>query len=168
MPSTVTGCASRTGHLLDVHVEIRRDLLHVIEVFQLVEELNKRFGVLALDVHRRFGNESDLRLDYFDTGLLDRVLDDVNSMRIRRHHVLLFFRLEILGTAIECHFEDAVFFVLGAVDMDLSLAIEEIGHRIWRTEIAAESGELVANLGDGASWIVAQSRDKDCNTARSI
>src|SRR2546423_9020959 len=97
MPRTMTGWASRTGHLLDVHVEIRRDLLHVVEVFQLVEQLNKRFSVLALDVHSGLGNEGDLGLDYFDAGFLDRILDDVNSMRIRRNDVLIFFRLEILG-----------------------------------------------------------------------
>ena len=37
MPSTVIGCASRTGHLLDVHVEIRRDFLDVVQVFQLLQ-----------------------------------------------------------------------------------------------------------------------------------
>src|SRR5215210_6231997 len=40
MPSTTRVGVSRTRHLLDVHVEIRGDFLHVVEVFQLLEQLH--------------------------------------------------------------------------------------------------------------------------------
>ena len=47
MPSTTRGSESRTRHLLDVHVEIRGDLLHVIEVFQLLEHHGAAYCVMS-------------------------------------------------------------------------------------------------------------------------
>jgi len=37
-----------------------------------------------------------------------------------------------------------------------------------RPQVAAESGELVADLGDGARWIVAQRGDEEGDAARSV
>src|SRR6476469_9030218 len=70
MPRTSCGLDSRTRHLGDVHVEIRRDLLHVVEILELLEELHQRFGVLPFDVHRCFGDVGDFRFLDREAGAL--------------------------------------------------------------------------------------------------
>src|SRR5207237_10410556 len=75
---------------------------------------------------------------------------------------------EILGATIERYLENPVLLVLGAVDVDLSFAIEEIRHRVWRAEVAAESGELVPNFGHRSRRIVAQRRDQNRHPTRTV
>src|SRR5919202_5319143 len=62
-PETPRGTAqSRLRHLRDVDVEVGGDLLHVVEVLELVEQLEERLGGLALDAHRGLRDVRDLRL----------------------------------------------------------------------------------------------------------
>src|SRR3954468_14412535 len=168
MPSTVIGCASRTGHLLDVHVEIRRDFLDVVQVFQLLEQLHQRLGVLALDVHGRFRDEGHFGFDDADPRFLDRVLDEVDSMRIGRHNELIALGFEIFGATVERYLEDSILLVAGAVDVDLALAIKEIRDRVRRSQIASETGELVANLRYGARGVVTERGNEDRDASGTI
>src|SRR3954469_3547422 len=156
MPSTTTGFASRTGHLLDVHVEIGRHLLHVVQILELLEQLDQRFGVLAFDPHRRFRNEGYFRFDDRNPVALERVLDYVHTVGIGGYDVLVAFGPEVFGARIKRDLEHAVFLAAGVVDVDLAFAVEKVGNRMRRTEIPAQSGQLVPDLGDGARRIVAQ------------
>src|SRR3954470_6605177 len=78
-------------------------------------------------------------------------------MRVGSHHELIALGLEILGATIERYLKDLVLVVGGAVDVDLAFAVEQIRHRIRRSEVPAEAGELVADLGYGPGCGVAQS-----------
>src|SRR6202521_3415234 len=168
MPRTTTGPDSRTGHLLDIHVEVGRDLLNVVEVLELLEQLDYRLRVLSGDVYRALWNESDLRLGDRESGFLEAGLDVVHRVRVGRDDELLALDLEIFGAGVQRRFHGCILFVLGRIDVDLSLPIEQVRHRIRGSQVAAEPRELVPDLGDGARGIVAQRGNQDRDATRSI
>src|ERR1700674_2751148 len=161
MPRTTTGPDSRTGHLLDIHVEVGRDLLNVVEVLELLEQLDYRLRVLPGDVYRALWNESDLRLDDRESGFLQPGQHVVHRVRVGRDDVLLALDLEIFGTGIQRRSHGCILFELGRIDVDLSLPIEQVRHRMRGSQVAAEARELMADLGDRARGVVAQGGDQD-------
>src|SRR5688572_13599013 len=50
IPRTITP-GSGAGHVGHVDVEVRPDLLHVVEILELLQKPEQRLGVLAGDVH---------------------------------------------------------------------------------------------------------------------
>src|SRR5471032_1939705 len=63
IPRTITGCGdegSRLRHRGLIHVEVRVDLLHVVEFLERLDELEQRFGIGALDAHGTLWNPREL------------------------------------------------------------------------------------------------------------
>src|SRR5687768_14479155 len=72
MPSTVL----RLGVLKDLvwYVEVRVDLLNVVEVLQILHQAEHLSGLVAVDAHRRRRAHRDLGRRDRDSGLLEREL----------------------------------------------------------------------------------------------
>src|SRR5688572_14380950 len=168
MPSTTRAAVSRTRHLLDVHVEIGRNFLYIVELFELLEQPDQRLRVFALDVDGGLGDMRDLRLHHRETRRLESLLHCVERMRIGRHDKLIALCLEIFRARFERCLEHGVFVVPGPIEVDLPLTLEEVRHRMTRAEVAAKSAEAVSNVGDGAGWIVGERENEDRNAARAV
>src|SRR5687767_2176473 len=74
IPRTIIWRVSGLRHLLDVYVEVRIHLLHVVEVLELFHELHHALGEIALDLHGVLRDPRDLGFRNRELGRLQRGL----------------------------------------------------------------------------------------------
>src|SRR3990170_5166092 len=92
----------------------------------------------------------------------------MQRLRIRRYDELVTLRLEVLGARVEGGLEYRVFMVARAIDIDLSLPLEQIRHRVRSAEVAAQPAEAVPDIGDGARGIVGQGENENRHAAGTV
>jgi hypothetical protein len=142
--------------------------LHVVQVFQHVQQLLHARGVVAgqrdrvLRPHRHFG---DLGLQ---AGGLQRVLHGLEVGRRGQHlDGAVFVADDVLGAGFQRHFHHLVLAGAGRQDQ-LADVLELEGHRAFGAHVAAVLAERVAHLGHRAHLVVGHGVDDDGRAADAV
>ncbi len=144
------------------------DLLHIVKVFQGVDEFLHLFGVVArqLDcVVGAHGDDGEFRLQRggFERGAhrleLGRRSEHFDRAVVIRDHVV--------RSSLQRHFHHLVFRGAGR-EHELAAMPELEGHRALGAQITAVLGQRMAHFGHGAHAVVGQAVDDDRRTAHAI
>src|SRR5262245_44343892 len=149
IPSTLTSLGHRRQRF-GVNVKVGMDLGDVVHFLQRVDELEERPGVLLLHLDRALRQHRDPSALHGDLLRAELILHGVKLVGRRRDQEAVAVRDHIFGAGIERRLERRVLVRFGCVYRDLSLAVEHPGHRVRRTEIAAEPREEMPHFGDRA------------------
>src|SRR5471032_1887908 len=144
------------------------DLLHVVEVFQRVEQLLHLDRVVAGE--HRFGGRLHDDLGHFglEARRVQRVLDGGEIERRAQHlEAALVVGDDILGARFEGRLHQRVLVDAGR-EQELAAVLEHEGDGIFGAHVAAMFVERVAHFGHGAHAVVGHAVDDDGRAADAV
>src|SRR5258708_18483326 len=149
-------------------VELRVDLLDIVQILERFDEPDDLLRLLALEAHRVRRPHRDLRVSDFQLLGLERLLHGLEAVRrgVDGHEVAI--RLDILGPGVDGGELDLVGRAALRVDLDDALLLEEPLHRSRLAELPVVPRERRAHLRCGAVPAVRRGLDHDRDAARSV
>ena len=130
------------------------DRLHVVKVFQHIQQFLHLRHVVPAQVHRIFGAHRDFRQLGFQTGGIQRLAHRLETERRGQHFDrTVLVHHHVIGAGLQRHFHN--FVLTGARRKNQLPAMLELErHRTFGAHIAAVFAERVAHLGHGAHPVV--------------
>src|SRR5512146_2811926 len=95
-PNPAVALSRIRRELVEIDVEVRPDLLDVVELLERLDQLQQRLGVLPLELDGRLGDHRDLRLARLDPLRFERGLHGVKVGRRRGDDELVAVALDVL------------------------------------------------------------------------
>src|SRR6266545_2695266 len=166
MPSTVL----RLDVLEDLvrYVEVRVDLLDVIEFLELLHETQHLARAVAFDADGRRRAHRDLRRSDLDAGFLERCLHLLERARGRVGGHQAAVGLDVLRARVDRDERHVIGRTFARVYLDDALLLEEPLHRAGLAELAAVLRERGAHLRGRAVAIVRGRFDHDGYATRRV
>src|SRR5690348_229570 len=141
------------GHrlqLLLVDIEVRIDVLYVVMLLERFVEPEHAAGVLAFELNKVLGNESDGGVVVGEVVGFESLDNGPVSFWRGEDLPMIAVVAEVIGARVKDNAHELVFTGLVGRDEDLSLALEHPGDAALFAHVAAILGEDVADLADRA------------------
>ena len=154
------------GRLGEVAVGV--DLLHVVELFDHVEQAQRLRGSLFVERCRDLRDHRKLGGGYLQSGLHERTTHFVEVCRAGDHFDVAFLGTNIIGACIDGEEGDLVGVTAVRLDVDQALRLELPGDGSGLAERSAVARKRLADLGDGAIAVVGDGLDEDGDAGRAV
>src|SRR5260221_1432662 len=150
------------------HVEVRVDLLDVVQILERFDEPDDLLRLLALEPDRVRRPHRDLRVSDLQLLGLERLLHGLEAVRRGVDGDEVAIGLDILGPGVDGGELDLVGRAALRVDLDDALLLEEPLHRSRLAELPVVPRERRAHLGGGAVPAIRRGLDHDRDATWSV
>src|SRR5215218_2243420 len=161
---------SSLGKLLQLlvgDVVIAPDGLDVVVLFERVDELHQRAGIVAADLHFEPGLPAELDRFRLAQSTFQGLGDFVEGIDGGPYLVAVLVGLHVVGAGFDRCFQHLVRIAHARAIFDQAHPLEAVAHGSRRAEIAAILREGGADVGRGAVTIVGERLDDDRDAARA-
>src|SRR5215212_9146942 len=155
-------------HDLFRDVEVRVDFLHIVVLFEGIDQAQSLPRRPRVEVDAVLGLHGDLRVLVRYIRLAYGLPEGREILRGRHDPVVVLLFYYVFGPGFEGDLHQFILICRALRDQDDALALEQVRDRAGRTELAAVLGEDVANVGGGPVAVVRKHVDQDGDPAGRV